>query len=139
MRRAALALLAAGTLGCASVRLVPVQILEATPREAALLMREPGILVVDVSPSDDYDGAHIFNAISIPRSQLWSRLGELGGNFDAPILVYDTRGERSGSAAQMILDDGYNRVYELQGGLRVWTREGYPVVPTWEPQARRSP
>ena len=45
-----------------------------------------------------------------------------------PVLVYCKRGGRSASAAEILRDNGFTKVYNLDGGITAWTEEGNEVV-----------
>jgi len=46
---------------------------------------------------------------------------------EKPVFVYCASGVRSGAAAAMMAQMGFTRVYDLQGGIGSWAREGYPI------------
>lgn len=53
---------------------------------------------------------------------------------DKIIYVYCRSGTRSSQAAQMLSQNGFDRVYNLQGGIGAWQNMGYPVTaPTSKP------
>ena len=47
---------------------------------------------------------------------------------DQEVYVYCAVGARSEEAARMLLQQGYTKVYHLQGGIQGWSQEGLPVV-----------
>jgi len=46
---------------------------------------------------------------------------------DIPIFVYCAKGKRSEKAAQIMKDQGFLEVYQLQGGLDAWKKSGLPM------------
>ena len=44
------------------------------------------------------------------------------------VYLYCAVGARSEEAARMLLQQGYTKVYHLQGGIQGWSQEGLPVV-----------
>jgi rhodanese-related sulfurtransferase len=44
------------------------------------------------------------------------------------ILVYCLSGKRGSVASQVLVDSGYKRVNNIQGGITAWVNAGYPVV-----------
>jgi rhodanese-related sulfurtransferase len=95
------------------------------PGAAALVRERPDLLIVDVSPPEEFALGHLEGAVNIPRSQLWVRMQDLPPDFGVPILVCDARGQRSRSAALLLRDEGYYRVHELKGGVAAWVEAGY--------------
>ena len=47
---------------------------------------------------------------------------------DQEVYLYCAVGARSEEAARMLLQQGYTKVYHLQGGIQGWSQEGLPVV-----------
>jgi len=47
---------------------------------------------------------------------------------DEEVYLYCAVGARSEEAARMLLQQGYTKVYHLQGGIQGWSQEGLPVV-----------
>jgi hypothetical protein len=47
---------------------------------------------------------------------------------DQEIYLYCALGARSEEAARMLIQQGYTKVYHLQGGIQGWSQEGLPVV-----------
>lgn len=111
--------------GCAGVRLEAVRIRGLTPEQASAFVRSSPVKVLDLRPAAEYERAHLPCALSYPAERLSSFQGDKAGF----ILVYDARGERSFEAALLLLDEGYDRVFELKGGLEAWTAAGLPLSP----------
>ena len=60
-----------------------------------------------------------------------------GGSFEAeiesldknsPVYVYCRRGGRSSSAADILKEKGFTKVYNLDGGITSWQENGFEVV-----------
>ena len=47
---------------------------------------------------------------------------------DQEVYVYCAVGARSEEAARMLIQQGYTKVYHLQGGIQGWAQQGLPVV-----------
>jgi rhodanese-related sulfurtransferase len=81
-------------------------------------------LLIDVRTPEEFDSGHIQDAINISVESLPDRLKEVPG--DLPIIVYCRSGNRSATAAQILVSEGYQPVYDL-GGIQTWVAEGLPV------------
>lgn len=46
---------------------------------------------------------------------------------DQEIYIYCAVGARSEEAARMLVQQGYTKVYHLQGGIQAWYQNGYPI------------
>jgi rhodanese-related sulfurtransferase len=99
-----------------------------TPGEFRSYMQSyPGAFLLDVRLPPEWDGelGHLDGAVLIPVQELEDRLGELPADRNRPILVYCRTGNRSSRAAQIIAEQGYREVFNLQGGLTDYREEGY--------------
>jgi len=98
---------------------------EVGPHEAAELLKEA--FVVDVREAWEYGGGHVPGAVNIPLSTLPQRLSELPQ--DRPILLVCNSGNRSGVAADFLVQQGFpgERIYNLEGGTYAWMGAGLPV------------
>jgi rhodanese-related sulfurtransferase len=98
---------------------------EVGPHEAQALLKEA--LVVDVREPWEYAEGHLPGAVNIPLSTLPARLAELPQ--DRPILLVCNSGNRSGVAADFLVQQGFpgEKVYNLEGGTYAWMASGLPV------------
>ncbi|WP_028306083.1 rhodanese-like domain-containing protein [Deinococcus ficus] len=97
---------------------------EVTPQEG-LARVQGGALLVDVREQNEYDEVHAQGARLIPLSEFESRYAELPQ--DQEIVLICRSGARSGRATQFLMDQGYTRVANLQGGTLAWDEAGLPV------------
>ena len=84
-------------------------------------------LVLDVRSEAEYRAGHIPGAILIPHDQLASRVGELAGHENDEIVVHCKSGRRAAMAEQVLRDDGFTHVVDLQGHMDGWKAAGHPV------------
>ncbi len=85
-------------------------------------------LFVDVRTVSEYEDGHIEGgAILMPLSEIGDRLSELP--TDRPIVVYcnGSSCSRSGTAAAILVNNGFTEVYDLGGtGIIEWIEKDYP-------------
>jgi rhodanese-related sulfurtransferase len=81
-------------------------------------------LVIDVRQPDEFRAGHIAGAKLIPLNKLNNRIKELPQNKE--IVCVCASGNRSGSAARMLVKAGYNAV-NMRGGMISWRRANLPV------------
>lgn len=95
------------------------EILDKNAFKAAIQQKK--VQLVDVRTPREYKGGHIGKAINIDLYQ--------GGSFkqaiekldkNKPVYLYCRSGSRSKKAAQKILDLGFDKVYDLEGGYMHW-------------------
>ena len=98
------------------------------PADAVLLINRENALVLDVRDDAEYAAGHITDARNIPLSQLEERVEELRKFKDKPVLVTCQAGMRSTKACNILKKHGFNKVFNLQGGLNAWQQAKLPVV-----------
>ncbi len=81
-------------------------------------------LLIDVRTPEEFTSGHIQNAVNISVETLQARLDEVPR--DNPIVVYCRSGNRSAAAAQILVEGGYQPVYDL-GGIQDWVAQGLPI------------
>jgi|UPI00064A65AD rhodanese-related sulfurtransferase len=74
--------------------------------------------LIDVREPNEYKGGHIVGARNIPVGQMKLRMKEL--RKDQPILIYCQGSSRSNQAAKLLMKNGYNNIYMLEGGFKNW-------------------
>ena len=96
------------------------------PQEAVLLFNHEDALVLDVREQSEWADGHIGKAKHIPLGQLKTRLNELEKYKDKPIVVVCRSGNRSGSACGTMKKAGFEKMYNLAGGMMAWEQAGLP-------------
>ena len=81
--------------------------------------------LLDVRTPEEYSEGHIEGANLIPVQELEIRLDEVP--MDKQIIVYCRSGNRSRTAANILMENGFGMVYDM-GGINSWIEKGYPVV-----------
>lgn len=82
-------------------------------------------LVLDVREPWEYAQGHLPGAMLIPLGQLGQRLKEL--NPEKPVAVVCATGNRSQSAAALLGQKNFKKVYNVLGGTSSWARQGLPI------------
>lgn len=94
-------------------------------RELAELLRQGGVVPVDVRDAAAYGRAHLPGARNMPIEEIEGRLAEL---FMLPgqAVLYDRAGDRTKELAERFAEQG-TPVAFLEGGILAWEAEGLPV------------
>ena len=98
-----------------------------SPVEATLLINREDAIVIDVREQGEYAQGHIPNARHIPAGEIERRGKEMEKWKDHPVILCCTTGARSNSAAGALRKAGFNRIYNLRGGMMEWQKAGQPV------------
>ena len=94
-----------------------------TPAEAnKRLSSEKNIILLDVRTNEEYETGHIKGSILIPVDNLKEEAEKSLKDKGIPIFVYCRSGNRSVTAANILIKQGYKNVYNL-GGIKDWPYE----------------
>lgn len=91
-----------------------------TAQEAKSMMDElEDEVLVDVRTQEEYNKAHIENAVLIPNETIGDEMPEELPDQDQAIFVYCRSGVRSRQASEQLVKLGYTKVYDM-GGIQDW-------------------
>jgi rhodanese-related sulfurtransferase len=96
--------------------------------EATLLINREEALVVDVRETQEWSAGHIANARHLAVGQIEKRISELEKFKDRPLIVCCASGNRSSSACATLKKAGFERVFNLSGGIGAWKDAGLPLT-----------
>ncbi|HEX6048574.1 MAG TPA: molybdopterin-synthase adenylyltransferase MoeB [Gemmatimonadaceae bacterium] len=101
-----------------------------TPGELAeRLGRGEPLEVIDVREPYEWRIARIDGAQLVPLSRIDTALSQL--RRDREIVLYCHHGQRSRMAGEYLVAQGFDRVWNLTGGIARWSAEVDPSVPTY--------
>lgn len=99
-----------------------------SPLEATLMINREDAIVLDVREPAEWSKGHIPNARHIPLGQIEKRLAELNKFKAKPIIVSCATGSRAGSVCSTLRKAGFEKVFNLAGGLPAWEQAGQPLT-----------
>lgn len=95
------------------------------PEEFYRMIQEEDVFVIDV---------HVPEQKHIPGTDAWIPYNEIEEYSDilpkdksTKILVYCRSGHMSKMAASKLAEMGYKNIYDLDGGINAWIKEGLPL------------
>ncbi len=91
-----------------------------------LLQEKPDLQLVDVREQWEYDTVHIKGAIFIPLSQFQNHYTKLDAS--KPVVTYCHHGVRSMNAAMFLIEQGFEDVSSLVGGIDAYSIEVDPSL-----------
>ncbi|MGR8929152.1 MAG: rhodanese-like domain-containing protein [Gammaproteobacteria bacterium] len=87
------------------------------------------LVLLDVREPTEFAFARIEASVHIPLRQLPDRIDEL--DHEQMIVVICHHGVRSQQACQFLEQSGFNRLYNLKGGIDAWSLTCDPSIPRY--------
>jgi rhodanese-related sulfurtransferase/TusA-related sulfurtransferase len=116
-----------------SVNEVESRIESVSPGEIAEEVASGGVLMLDIREPGEWREGHIPGAVNIPQRWLESKVDPGSPSFDPrirldkPLCINCATGGRSALATATLIDMGYEKAINLEGGFEAWEAAGYPV------------
>lgn len=85
------------------------------------------MVILDVREPNEYDVAHIPDAINVPRGLLEFSIWTVVPNKEEKIFVYCKTGARAALATKLLNEMGYKNAVAVNTGGVAWVQAGYPV------------
>lgn len=76
------------------------------------------VVVLDVRTAEEFQAGHIPGALLMPLQTLENHLSEL--DREQPYLIVCRSGNRSATASNILINDGFQEVYNLEVGMNGW-------------------
>ena len=105
---------------------------EISAHDLAERLRSEGseaLTLLDVREDDEREFAAILPSVHVPMGEIVDRVETL--SKDRPIVVYCHHGGRSSMVAHFLEDRGFERVFNLSGGIDAWSDQVDPKVPRY--------
>lgn len=99
---------------------------EITPAQAVQLMNADAVLL-DVREAGQFAAGHIVGARNLPLEGLSDADGKLAKLKSRPVITCCENGQTGAKGAALLPKLGFERVFNLRGGLSTWRQENYPV------------
>lgn len=98
------------------------------PQEATLLINREDAVILDVREESEYKQGHILNSLHIPLGTLSAKMARLEKYRQRPIIANCLNGNRSAHACRVLKKNGFEKVYNLKGGLNAWQDASLPLT-----------
>lgn len=85
-------------------------------------------VIIDVRTPEEYAEGYIPNAINLDlyRTDFQTQIARL--NKEQTYFVYCMGGSRSADAADIMREEGFKKVVDLDGGITAWEKAKFPIV-----------
>ena len=100
---------------------------ELSASEADALIKNISPFILDVRTPEEFQAGRLFNANLLPVQSLAAQIESLAEYKEKDILIYCASGNRSTVAAQILIDNGFKKIYNLRHGISDWHRQGFPL------------
>jgi rhodanese-related sulfurtransferase len=84
-------------------------------------------LLIDVREPFEYKSNRIKGSVNIPASGDLDKVTDTL-NKETSLFIYCTSGFRSSNAAIKLYYKGFRKLYNLEGGIKAWRKEGMRVI-----------
>lgn len=99
-----------------------------SPAQLTLLINRQDALVIDISPINDFEKAHIVGSKHVSPSQFDPENKALAKAKDLPVAVVCRTGMSASGAAKRLVKAGFSKVYLLDGGIAAWQQADLPTA-----------
>ncbi|MCB1751791.1 MAG: rhodanese-like domain-containing protein [Gammaproteobacteria bacterium] len=97
------------------------------PFQATTKINQEDAVIVDIRPMADFSTGHIINSINIPVNGLKNQINRLEKYRNKPIIVTCRSGAQSSSACKQLHKAGFEKVFNLKGGILAWQDANLPI------------
>jgi rhodanese-related sulfurtransferase len=98
-----------------------------SPLLAVTQMNSDDTVIVDVREEHEFNKGHIENAINIPFGKFDENVAKLEAYKKSPLIVVCQTGTRSAPACKKLCKMGYEKVFNMTGGMQSWEDSKLPV------------
>jgi len=99
-----------------------------SPSDATLLINREDAVVLDVRSDGEFHQGHIVNSVHIPQRSLPEQIEKLEKFRDRPIITTCRTGQVAASVGNTLRKHGFEKVYNLQGGILAWEGANLPLT-----------
>jgi adenylyltransferase/sulfurtransferase len=98
---------------------------EVSVAQAKAMLDQGEAQLIDVREVWEWVTSRIPAATLIPMGEIPTRVSEIA--TDRPVIVHCATGKRSGEVTDALRKAGFDKVYNMAGGIVAWMNEQYPV------------
>ena len=97
-------------------------------QELTIMVNRQDAKVIDVRSKDEFRKGHIVDALNVTLSEIKNNQTSTLEKFKAsPIILVCNAGMTSSQAAQLLVKQGFENVFNLKGGMGEWQAANMPV------------
>jgi len=98
-----------------------------SPKKAFELLSKDNVILLDTRSPEEYQESHIKNSklIDLTNPSFMNDINKLDKN--KTYILYCHTGGRSSYINQIMLNLGFQNVFNIEGGIMYWENQGLPV------------
>ncbi|OYX22362.1 MAG: thioredoxin [Flavobacteriales bacterium 32-35-8] len=98
-----------------------------TPEEMQTFLETDNVQLIDVRTQEEFNKGHIEGAqnINFFSPTFFDDISKL--DKDKPVYLYCNSGKRSAKCAEKMIEIGFIKIYDLEGGFSKWKHEGLEI------------
>ncbi|GGB73900.1 rhodanese-like domain-containing protein [Shewanella inventionis] len=98
-------------------------------QELTMMVNKQDAKVIDVRGKEEFKKGHIVDAVNVTLSEIKNnQVTSLEKYKNSPIIMVCNSGMTSSQAAQLLIKQGFENVFNLKGGMGEWQGANLPVV-----------
>jgi rhodanese-related sulfurtransferase len=105
-----------------------IKIENVNAKEAAKILNDTSIFILDVRTPAEYEEGHIPRAVLVPVYELADKIEDISKYKDKAVFVYCRSGNRSAVAIRILTEQGFKNIVHLKSGIRSWVSEGFELT-----------
>jgi len=98
-----------------------------SPAFAVSLINSEEAVVIDARNKNEFDSGHLSGAILIPLPDIKAYPEKLEKYDGKSLVIYCQSGARSNEACQHLSKQGFDKVFNLDGGIVAWQEANLPL------------
>ena len=100
------------------------------PAEVTHLLNHQDAVLLDVRDKSEYQEGSLPGAVSLPYSQIVEDRTKLEKYRQRPVVVFCKNGQQGARTCSILRKQGFENIYNLDGGLLAWRTANMPVQKT---------
>lgn len=100
------------------------------PAEATHMVNHKDALLLDVREKSEHQNGLLPGAVSIPLGEIEQRIVDLEKYRQRPLIVFCKNGQHGKRACGLLRKQGFESIYNLDGGLLAWQTANMPIQKT---------
>jgi len=89
---------------------------------------DEALILLDVRTLEEYQSGHIKDSINVPHDQLILNVDALDQYRNQPIVVFCRSGKRAQLVIDVLIENKFDQIVDLEGDMLAWKTSGFPVV-----------